>query len=101
MIIELYIIIQVLAFLLYLFCWYSRNVLMWGLSVIIFGIQIFNSFNIQYLITIVESLTSFVTETITVSSLTMVWINVLMFSLSLMLFFYDIFNPKNETMGLD
>jgi hypothetical protein len=100
MIIELYVMIQVLAFIVFLISWFRKNVLLWALSIILFGIQTFLSFNIQYLITIVSNSTSFVTETIVVSSLPMASINMLFGSLGLIMFFWEIFNPDSENIQI-
>lgn len=93
MLFEIFILTQVLAVGAFLLAWFSKNPLLWSVSVILFGIQMITGFNIEYnIITILDS--GIVQQTVSYSSV-IAYVNMLFFSLSLLMFFWDIFSERN------
>lgn len=100
MIIELYVLLQILAFVIFLISWFRRDLILWVLGLIIFAVQTFTSNNIQYLVSIVDSFGNITTESIQIVNQPMMWINILFGLLCLVMFFWDIFNPDNDNINI-
>ena len=94
MLIEIFILIEILALGAFALSWFGKNPIMWAVSVIIFGIQIITAFNIEFYIHVV-SVGGQITTTVINHSSIMAYINMIFFFLSLVMFFWDIYNERN------
>lgn len=92
MLFDIYIIIQILAIGAFILSWYSKNVITWTMSIILFSILMISGFNLEFLIFTIND-NSILLQTVTYSSL-IAYVNILFFALSLIMFFWDIFTER-------
>jgi hypothetical protein len=89
MIIELFIFLQILALVFLFLGFFKGNVLFYALALFLFGVQIFTSYNIEYIVTVVKSNGTIVSSMINYVSTTTSYINILFFAITLILLMYD------------
>jgi hypothetical protein len=94
MIIEMYIIFQVLVFLLLYLGWKDKSPIYWILSFIFSSIQVFTSYNIEYIVMVYSNLGELTSEIVSYSFPILSYVNIIFVAVSLIMFFWDIFNPK-------
>jgi len=94
MIIELYIIFQVLILILLYLGWKEKHPIFWIFSFIFSGIQIFTSYNIEYIVMIYENTGVLTSNIVNLSFPILSYVNILFLVVSITMFMWDIFNPR-------
>jgi hypothetical protein len=94
MIIELYIIFQTLVILLLYLGWKNGHPMYWAMSLVFSGIQIFTSYNVEYVVMIYSNIGELTSELVNYSFPLLSYINILFLMISITMFVWDIFNPK-------
>jgi len=92
MLFEIFILIQTIAIGSFLLAWFSKNIIMWGITVILFGIQMITGFNIEFIIFNITD--SGIVPILINHSSVIAYINMLFFSLGILMFFWDIFTQR-------
>ncbi len=92
MLLEYYILLEIVVFALFILAFFVGHELIWSIELVLSAVISFASFNVQQLIPVFNA-TINAYEYVAVSAAypVMVGINSLLFFLSLILFFYDIF----------
>lgn len=94
MIIEFYILFEILLLLLLYFGWRDKHPIFWILSFIFSGIQIFTSYNIEYIVMIYDNSEVLTSNIVNMSFPILSYINILFLVISIVMFMWDIFNPR-------
>lgn len=94
MIIELYILFQTLLILLLYLGWRNSHPMYWALALIFSGIQIFTSYNIEYIVMIYSNTGELTSHLANYSFPLLSYINMLFLTMSVVMFMWDIFNPR-------
>jgi len=94
MIIEMYMIFQVLVFLLLFLGWIYKSPIYWILCFIFSSVQIFTSYNIEYIVMVYSSLGELTSHIVSLSFPILSYVNFVFLTISITMFFWDIFNPK-------
>ncbi len=76
--------------------WSNGHPLYWIVAFIFSAVNIFESYNLQYVVNIVDILGNLTTEVSSVAFPILSYINIFLAALCLVLFFWDIFNPKQD-----
>ncbi len=94
MLADLYFTIQTLAIIFFILAWFRKTPMMWALAIVLTGIQMVTSFNIQFLVVIVDrGVVS--NQLINYSNTAMFGVNFLFFSVALLMFIVDLFFNKD------
>ncbi len=92
MIIELFILIQILAFTAFGISWFKGNPIMWSISLILFALLSFASFNILFSYIYIENGIPILIQAS--HSSTIAYLNIGFFMISLVMFFVDIYKER-------
>jgi len=97
LIIEIFILLQCFTIVLFLLAWYRQEPMMWVLGFIFSAINIFASYNVEY---VVMTFSKGVLEQnmISMSYPVVSYINMIFLAISMLMFFWDIFDPRNEPL---
>ena len=94
MIIELYILFQVLVLILLFLGWKDNHPMYWAMAFVFSGIQIFTSYNIEYVVMIYTNMGVLTSNIVSLYFPILSYINIFLCLLSATMFMWDIFNPK-------
>ena len=94
MIIEIYILFQVLVLILLYLGWSNGHPMYWALGFVFSGIQIFTSYNIEYIVMVYSNLGVLTSNIVSLSFPILSYINMLFAVLSVTMLMWDVFNPK-------
>ncbi len=95
MIIEIYILIQCLILILLFLGWKDNHPMYWTLAFIFSAIQVFASYNIEYVV-MVFSDSVLTSNIVSLSFPILSYINIMLAMIAMLMFFWDIFNPKES-----
>jgi len=102
LLLELYIFFEILAVGLFLFAFYSKNEIIWGITLVLFGIMAMSSFDIEYPVYSYNATTIAYDTVITHNYYPyLIWINALFFFISLVLTIFDIFDKYGKKLADD
>jgi hypothetical protein len=98
MIIEIFILLQVFTIILFLIAWYKQEPMMWVMAFIFSSINIFTSYNVEYVV-MTFSKGVLAQNIISISYPVVSYINMIFLAASIIMFFWDIYNPQNEVLA--
>ena len=93
MIIEFYFLIEILILLLLFLGWFKEHPIFWVLGFVFSAVQIFTSYNIEYVVMVYDGTLS--SEIISMSYPVLSFINMLFLAICLIMLFADIFTNKS------
>ena len=96
MIIEMYIMFEVLILMLILLGWFRGHIMFWGLGFVFSAIQIFTSYNIEYVVFVYDTVLTTHVKSIDYAILS--YINMIFLAICIVMFFWDMFNPRNQAL---
>ena len=91
----MYIMIQCLILILMFFGWKDNHPMYWVLGFIFSAIQIFTSYNIEYVVMVLSD-NVLSGHTISMAYPILSYINIMFAMICMLMFFWDIFNPSRS-----
>lgn len=101
MIYDIFIFLEVLAIIFLILGFFKGNVIFYAISLVLFGLNIFTAYNIEYIVNVVQLNGSITTHLINYVSTSTSYVNVLFFSVNLILLFYDLWMGNAEVKRAD
>jgi cobalamin synthase len=100
MLIELFMLLQVLALIVFGVAFFTKQEVIWGIALITFGLLIMTALTIQVQVPVYNATTSsYSISFISRQEYPVMAFNIGMFALSLLYFFFDIFDKWGITLG--
>ena len=102
MILELFILLQIVAVLAFGLAFFNKNEILWVINIALSGVMMVVSYTIEYPVYLYNStLGAYEPTTIIYSYPYLMGINMLLFGLGILLFFFDIFEKYRDSANVN